>query len=148
MKKFKRAFSFSEASRGRHFDITETIDEHTEHFTTEDAQNGHKNRGNCKRFSSKHLFAVSVKFVGKLKKKLSRLHGMHSAHELKLCVAWKAFVNTQHTANACPFATRLFTITAVLVPGFAAIRKSLYKDIQSEDYSLQYYHVSFICTGY
>lgn len=46
MKKFKRAFSFSEASRGRHFDITETIDEHSEHCTTEDgSQNGHKNGG-------------------------------------------------------------------------------------------------------
>jgi hypothetical protein len=46
MKKFKRALSFSEASRGRHFDITETIDEHSEHVAPEDGtQNGHKNGG-------------------------------------------------------------------------------------------------------
>ena len=46
MKKFKRALSFSEASRERHFDITETIEEHSEHFTTHDgSQNGHKNGG-------------------------------------------------------------------------------------------------------
>jgi hypothetical protein len=51
MKKFKRAFSFSDASRERHFDITETIDEHSEHFTTEDGnQNGHKNGGKYKPF--------------------------------------------------------------------------------------------------
>lgn len=56
MKKFKRAFSFSEASRGRHFDITETIDEHSEHCTTEDgSQNGHKNGG----FQPTYLYGKS-----------------------------------------------------------------------------------------
>lgn len=45
MKKFKRAFSFSESSRNRQFDITETIAENTEHFSADEAQNGHKNSG-------------------------------------------------------------------------------------------------------
>lgn len=57
MKKFKRAFSFSEPGRGRHFDITETIEEHAEHFPGEDgSQNGHKNGG-------KYTFFAFTKYV-------------------------------------------------------------------------------------
>ena len=68
MKKFKRAFSFSEPSRGRHFDITETIEEHSEHFTTDDgSQNGHKNGGKYKSFA----FSKCVKLATKASEKLS-----------------------------------------------------------------------------
>lgn len=46
MRKFKRAFSFSESNRSRQFDITETIEEHAETFGREDGTgNGHKNGG-------------------------------------------------------------------------------------------------------
>ncbi|XP_046841591.1 cyclin-dependent kinase 17-like [Xenia sp. Carnegie-2017] len=46
MRKFKRAFSFSESNRSRQFDITETIEEHAETFGREDGtENGHKNGG-------------------------------------------------------------------------------------------------------
>lgn len=51
MKKFMRAFSFSEPSCSRNFDITETIEEHSEHLGTTEGvvQNGHKNGGKYER---------------------------------------------------------------------------------------------------
>lgn len=55
MKKFKRAFSFSESSRARQFGITETIAEHAEQFSTEEGQNGHKNSG----FQSSYYYGKS-----------------------------------------------------------------------------------------